>query len=107
MALVPLPTYGEPRPQGQGNSMNRRIAGLLAALALAAAVPAAQATADTHGSQVVAAKKCGKGYKHAVMPDGSHKCLRKGQFCVRKKAWQRVYHQHGFHCKKNKHLDTY
>jgi hypothetical protein len=84
--------------------MNRRIAGLLAALALIAAAPAASATVDSHGSQVVAAKSCSAGYKHAVMPDGSHKCLRAGQFCKRKASWQRVYHRKGFHCKKNRHL---
>jgi hypothetical protein len=86
--------------------MNRRIAGLLAALALAAAAPAATATADSHGSGVVAAKSCRSGYVHAVMPDGSHKCLHAGQFCSHKKGWQHVYHQHGFHCKKNGHLRT-
>ena len=86
--------------------MNRRIAGLLAALALVAAAPATDATAGSNAPQVVAAKKCSKGHKHAVMPDGSEKCLGKGQFCSRKKAWQRVYHKHGFRCKKNKHLDT-
>jgi hypothetical protein len=83
--------------------MNRRIAGLLAALALIAAAPATQATAGSHATQVVAAKKCPSGYPHAVMPDGSHKCLHAGEFCKRKKSWQRVYHKHGFHCKKSNH----
>jgi hypothetical protein len=77
---------------------------LLAALALIAAAPSTSATADSHGPQVVAAKKCKSGYKHAVMPDGKHKCLRAGQFCKRKASWQRVYDKKGFHCKKNKHL---
>jgi hypothetical protein len=84
--------------------MNRRIAGLLAALAVVAAAPAATATADSHGSHVVAAKSCSGGYTHAVMPDGSHKCLRVGQFCSHKKGWQKAYHHYGFHCKKNGHL---
>ena len=41
------------------------------------------------------------------MPDGSHKCLRAGQFCSRKAAWQRTYHRYGFHCKRTGHLTYY
>jgi hypothetical protein len=84
--------------------MNRRLAGLFAALALFAAAPAATATAESHAKPVVAAKSCKSGYKHAVMPNGAHKCLHAGQFCSHKKGYQRVYHKHGFHCKKNGHL---
>jgi hypothetical protein len=57
--------------------------------------------------RAVASKSCGSGYTHAVMPDGAHKCLRAGQFCSRKRAWQRVYHRLGFHCKANGHLTYY
>jgi hypothetical protein len=84
--------------------MNRRIAGLLAALALIVAAPAASATADSHGSQGVAAKTCRSGYTHAVVPGGAHKCLHVGEFCSHRRGYQRVYHQHGFHCKRNGHL---
>jgi hypothetical protein len=57
--------------------------------------------------RATAAKSCSSGYTHAVMPDGSHKCLRAGQFCSRKRVWQRTYHRYGFHCKVNGHLDYY
>lgn len=85
--------------------MNRRLAGLLAALALIAAAPAAQATAGSSASSpVVAAKSCSGGYTHAVVPGGAHKCLRAGQFCSHRRGYQRVYHRAGFHCKRNGHL---
>src|SRR4051794_40752549 len=103
MALPRPRPYGGARLLGQGNLMNR-LAGLLAALALIVAAPATQATASSQGPQVVAAKKCRSGYPHAVMPDGSHKCLHAGEYCKRKKSWQRAYHRHGFHCKRNGRL---
>jgi hypothetical protein len=87
--------------------MNRRIAGLLAALALIAAAPAAQATADSRGSAVFTAKSCSSGYVHAVVPGGAHKCLRTGQFCSHRRGYQHVYHRAGFHCKRNGHLTYY
>jgi hypothetical protein len=46
---------------------------------------------------VAAAKTCSSGYKHAVI-GGSHKCLRRGQFCARAK--DSTYHRYGFHCHK-------
>jgi hypothetical protein len=89
-------------------SMKTRLAGIVAALALAAAAPAGSlATPVDAGPHAVAAKPCSAGYTHAVMPDGAHKCLRAGQFCSRKRAWQRVYHRKGFHCKRNRHLTYY
>ena len=84
--------------------MNRRLAGLLAALALIAAAPAAQATGAPASPSVVAAKSCSAGYVHAVVPGGAHKCLRAGQFCSHRRGYQRVYHRAGFHCKRNGHL---
>jgi hypothetical protein len=80
--------------------MNRRIAGLLAALALAAAAPASSATADSHAAAVVAAKSCSSGFVHANLPWGQ-KCLRRGEFC--KRRWHghsadHYYHRYGFHC---------
>jgi hypothetical protein len=81
---------------------SRRSAAVLAALSLAAAAPVAQAPAQP-AAHVVAAKSCPSGYPHAVMPDGSHKCLHAGEYCKRKHSWQRAYHRHGFHCKRSNH----
>ncbi len=41
------------------------------------------------------AKSSTSGYKHAVI-GGSHKCLRRGQFCARSRDSQ--YHRYGYHC---------
>ena len=85
--------------------MRTRIAGLLVAAAMITAAPIASAPASSAGAggSVVAAKSCSAGYVHARMPSG-HKCLRAGQFCSRKRSFQRVYHRKGFHCKRNRHL---
>jgi hypothetical protein len=93
-------------------SFSRLLAVLACTLAVAVAgvAPAVGGTAATSRAAdvpAVAAKSCSSGYVHAVMPDGSHKCLRAGQFCSRKRAWQRVYHSKGFHCKLNRHLTYY
>jgi hypothetical protein len=88
--------------------MSRRLAGLLAALGLIAAAPAASATAgSTATPQAVAAKSCSSGYVHAVVPGGAHKCLRAGQFCSHRRGYARVYHRAGFYCKGNGHLGYY
>lgn len=79
--------------------MKRRLSAIAAAAAFAA-LPAAA----TVSPAVVAAKSCSASYTHAVMPDGSHKCLRAGQFCSRKAAAQRVYRNKGFYCPPSKHL---
>lgn len=87
--------------------MRRRLAILFAAAALVAwpAVPAhAQPSSPVAAA---AAKPCSSGYKHAVI-GGSHKCLRRGQFCAR--ARERDYHRYGYHCHKrdargNYHLE--
>jgi endonuclease YncB( thermonuclease family) len=34
---------------------------------------------------------------HGVLPDGSHRCLRAGQFCTRE--WESTYRKHGFSCR--------
>jgi hypothetical protein len=89
-------------------SIKIRVAGISAALVLAAAAPAGtMATPIGDGEQAVAAKPCTSGYTHAVMPDGAHKCLRAGQFCSHKRGWQRAYHRYGLHCKRNGHLTYY
>ena len=87
-------------------SPHSRFTGLLVALALLGAVPAASVEAAPQAApQVVATKSCGD--THAVMPDGAHKCLRAGQFCSHKRGWQRAYHRYGLHCKRNGHLTYY
>ena len=85
--------------------LKTRTAGLLAALALIGAVPAASVeAASVSGPQAVAAKSCPPGFTHAVLSWG-HKCLRPGQFC--KRAANREYHRYGFHCKASGRLTDY
>jgi hypothetical protein len=88
--------------------MKIRVAGIAAAMALAAAAPASSlATPVGSVPQALAAKACSAGYTHAVMPDGAHKCLRAGQYCSHKRGWQRAYHRHGLHCKPSGRLTYY
>ncbi len=79
--------------------MKRRLAALAVALCTFAAAPAVAPVLP--GSPVTpsaaVAKTCSTGYKHAVI-GGSHKCLRRGQFCARAK--DSTYHRYGFHCHK-------
>jgi hypothetical protein len=82
-------------------SFRRRGALVLAALSLVAAAPAASVQADTDAPRAVAAKSCGAGYAHAVLPTG-HKCLRRGQFCARR--YDGIYHRYGFHCHRSGRL---
>ncbi len=74
----------------------RRLALVLSLLALsfggASVAPPAEPVSL---APVASAKPCSRPYVHAVLPSG-HKCLRTGQFCVRK--WERHYHSYGFHC---------
>ena len=79
--------------------MKRRMTTLVVAAALAA-IPGGVLP----GPAVVAAKSCGSGYTHAVVPGGAHKCLRAGQFCSRKASYQRVYKSKGFYCPPSGHL---
>jgi hypothetical protein len=79
--------------------MRRRLAALAVAASVLGAAPAVAPVFD--GSPMApasaVAKSCGNGYKHAVI-SGSHKCLRRGQFCAR--SDDRTYHRYGFHCHK-------
>jgi hypothetical protein len=75
-------------------SPRTRLAALIAALSLIGAVPVG-ATASHQGSEAVASKSCGSGYTHAVI-SGSHKCLRRGQYCAH--SADRQYHRYGYHC---------
>jgi hypothetical protein len=84
------------------HTIKSRWAGLLAALALLGAVPAASVEASpVAGPQAVAAKSCPPGFTHAALSWG-HKCLRAGQFC--KTNANREYHRYGFHCKRSGRL---
>ena len=60
-----------------------------AAVGLLGAVPVAASAAPPS----VAYKSCSAGWKHAVLRDGSHKCLRTGQFCASRN--ERVYRSKG------------
>jgi hypothetical protein len=85
-------------------SARARIAGLLVAATLLGAVPTTGV--EAHVSRVptaVVAKSCSSGFTHAVLPSGQ-KCLRAGQFCSRKRSFQRVYRRKGFYCRSNRHL---
>jgi hypothetical protein len=75
--------------------LRRRGVLVLVALSLVGAAPAGSVQADTRAPRAVAAKSCGAGYVHAVLPTG-HKCLRRGQFCARR--YDGIYHRYGFHC---------
>jgi hypothetical protein len=77
--------------------------GRVTILALAAAIAAVPAGV-TQRPAVVVAKSCSSSYTHAVMPDGSHKCLRAGEFCSRTASYQRVYRSKGFYCRPSGHL---
>ena len=86
-------------------SPRTRIAALLISLALLGAVPAASVEATPQaGVQGLAAKSCGSGYTHAVI-NGSHKCLRRGQFCSHSADSQ--YHRYGYHCHKRDRNGSY
>jgi hypothetical protein len=87
-------------------SFRTRAAVVFAALSLVAATPAASVPAPDTALRAVAAKPCGPGYTHAVLPNG-HKCLRRGQFCRR--SWdRRYYHRYGYHCHRyDRSVDRY
>jgi hypothetical protein len=86
-------------------SVKTRTVGLLLALALLAAAPAASVDAEPAGSSfhAVAAKSCSAGFTHARLSWGE-KCLRAGQFCKRGSSANREYHRYGYHCKRDGHL---
>jgi hypothetical protein len=73
--------------------MRRRTVGLLAALSLIAAAPAAEAPAKPASPTVHAA--C----KKAIIV-GKHKCIAKGQYCKHTTRANKDYHRYGYHCGK-------
>lgn len=78
--------------------MRRLLVAALAAASLAAGAPAASAHTPT---EATAAKSCSSGWKHAVI-NGSHKCLRRGQFCAhaydRRSPRPYSYSHYGYRC---------
>ena len=72
--------------------MRRQIAGLLAVVAIAAAVPAAQSSASS-------APQLQTACVHATIL-GQSKCIAKGQYCKHSKAANHDYHKYGYHCGK-------
>ena len=83
--------------------LRTRAATVLIALSLIAGAPAASVQASNAAPQAVAAKHCRPGYVRARLPSGV-KCLHVGQFCSRKRTFQRVYHRYGFYCARNHRL---
>jgi hypothetical protein len=81
--------------------MNRRTAGLLAALALAAAAPAGQAAASPAGLVTVHAA-C----RNATI-EGDRRCIAAGQFCRHRRSANRDYHRYGYHCGKRDRNGNY
>ena len=81
--------------------IKRRLIGLGVAVALIGGAPAAPAAVSADPPIARAAKSCSSGYTHAVIR-GSHKCLRRGQFCAR--SADRQYHRYGYHCHRSGRL---
>jgi hypothetical protein len=79
--------------------VKHRLATLAVAVSVFAAAPAVAPVLERSALAPPAAnaKSCSSGYKHAVI-SGSHKCLRRGQFCAHAK--DSTYHRYGFHCHK-------
>ncbi len=77
--------------------MKRRLAAIAVAASIFGAAPAVapSVAGNPIAPSSAMAKSCGSGYKHAVV-GGSHKCLRRGQFCARSR--DSTYHRYGFHC---------
>ncbi len=86
--------------------MNRRLVAIAVAGCVFAAAPAAAPIlpgVPLHPTAAVA-KTCSGSYTHAVI-GGSHKCLRRGQYCARGR--DREYHRYGFHCHKRDARGSY
>ena len=84
--------------------MRRILAATMAAIAIGGLPAAASGSPRTAGVHAVASKTCSAGYTHAVI-GGSHKCLRRGQFCA--PARDREYHRYGYHCHKRDNRGNY
>jgi curli biogenesis system outer membrane secretion channel CsgG len=76
----------------------RRIAAVVAALALAGAAPTAGVQASTSGPTAYAA--CTK-----AKIGGASKCIARGQYCAR--SHQRDYKRYGFSCSKRDYNGRY
>ena len=73
----------------------RWLAASAAALGIAAAAPVVAPAAQPAIKSPVVTKTCSAGYTHGVI-NGSHKCLRRGQFCS--SSAKRQYVSYGFRC---------
>jgi len=74
--------------------MSRKLAALVAAIALAGPTPA---TASIVAPSAIAAKACSAGFKEGNI-GGEKKCLRRGQFCAQR--YDRQYRRYGYRCVK-------
>lgn len=74
--------------------MRRILVATLAAIAIGG-LPAAAPARTSNAPRAVITKTCSAGYKHAVI-GGSHKCLRRGQYCA--SAYKGTYRRYGFTC---------
>jgi hypothetical protein len=85
--------------------MRRRLV-VLACTALLAATGAAgsAAQASAPGPQVVSAKTCPSGFKHAVI-NHQQKCLRRGEFCAHR--YRKQYQHYGYDCIKRDRNGSY
>jgi hypothetical protein len=87
------------------------IAAVTAAFAFAPAAGAPAAGAPTAAPvRAIAAKSCSSGYRHAVI-NGSHRCLRAGQFCAHaydhRAPHRWPYTHYGYRCVKQDSRGTY
>jgi len=73
--------------------MSRKVAGLLAAIALVAAAPTATAAAGNGTPSVHAACT-------SARIQGDRRCIGAGQFCRHSRSANRDYHRYGFNCGK-------
>jgi hypothetical protein len=80
--------------------MNRRTAGLLAAVCLAGAAPATGAAASPATPTAHAACTY-----HRIV--GQRKCIAAGQYCIHSRRANRDYHKYGLHCGKRDSRGSY
>ena len=80
--------------------MNRRTAGLLAAICLAGAAPATEAAGSSPSASAHAACTY-----HRIL--GERKCIAAGQYCIHSRRANRDYHKYGLHCGKRDSRGSY
>jgi hypothetical protein len=75
--------------------MRSWLVGGIAALGLIGGTAVVAPAATPVARPNVVLKTCSAGFAHAII-GGSHKCLRRGQFCA--SAYKRQYVRYGFRC---------